>query len=100
MKTIYDASDQLVNKTSGEDVIEGAKKVGNTIVKIGKYAMDEPVEFLLSLTPLEALENSFDPDKTLLERMGNLTLVYLEGVGWVLSGGTASGVKAGGKFRF
>jgi len=97
MKTIYDASDQLVNKTSGEDVIEGAKKVGNTIVKIGKYAMDEPVEFLLSLTPLEALENSFDPDKTLLERMGNLTLVYLEGVGLVLSGGTASGVKAGGK---
>ena len=97
MKTIYDASDQLVNKTSGEDVIEGAKKVGNTIVKIGKYAMDEPVEFLLSLTPLEALENSFDPDKTLLERMGNLTLVYLEGVGLVLSGGTVSGVKAGGK---
>ena len=66
-------------------------------MKIGKYAMDEPVEFLLSLTPLEALENSFDPDKTLLERMGNLTLVYLEGVGLVLSGGTASGVKAGGK---
>ena len=97
MKTIYDASDQLVNKTSGEDVIEGAKKVGNTIVKIGKYAMDEPVEFLLSLTPLEALENSFDPNKTLLERMGNLTLVYLEGVGLVLSGGTVSGVKAGGK---
>ncbi len=97
MKTIYDVSDQLVNKTSGEDVVEGAKKVGNIIVKVGKYAMDEPVEFLLSLTPLEALENSFDPDKTLLERMGNLTVVYIEGVGAVLSGGTIGGVKAGGK---
>ena len=97
LKTIYDTSDQLVNKTSGEDVIEGAKKVGNTIVRIGKYAMDEPVEFLLSLTPLEALENSFDPNKTLLERMANLTVVYIEGVGLVLSGGTVSGVKAGGK---
>ena len=97
MKTIYDISDQLVNKTSGEDVVEGAKKVGNIIVKVGKYAMDEPVEFLLSLTPLEALENSFDPDKTLLERMGNLTVVYIEGVGAVLSGGTVGGVKAGGK---
>ena len=27
MKTIYDASDQLVNKTSGEDVIEGQKRL-------------------------------------------------------------------------
>ena len=97
LKTIYDVSDQLVNKTSGEDIVEGAKKVGNTIVKIGEYAMDKPVEFLLSLTPLEALENSFDPDKTLIERMGNLTIVYLEGVGAVLSGGTIGGVKAGGK---
>ncbi len=97
LKTIYDTSDQLVNKTSGEDIVEGAKKVGNTIVKIGEYAMDKPVEFLLSLTPLEALENSFDPDKTLIERMGNLTIVYLEGVGAVLSGGTIGGVKAGGK---
>ena len=97
LKTIYDVSDQLVNKTSGEDIVEGAKKVGNTIVKIGEYAMDKPVEFLLSLTPLEALENSFDPDKTLIERMGNLTIVYLEGVGVVLSGGTIGGVKAGGK---
>ena len=97
LKTIYDVSDQLVNKTSGEDIVEGAKKVGNTVVKIGEYAMDKPVEFLLSLTPLEALENSFDPDKTLIERMGNLTIVYLEGVGAVLSGGTIGGVKAGGK---
>ena len=97
LKTIYDISDQLVNKTSTEDIVEGAKKVGNTIVKIGEYAIDNPVEFLLSLTPLEALENSFDPDKTLLERMGNLTVVYLEGVGAVLSGGTASGIKTGGK---
>tara|TARA_B100001559_G_scaffold270175_1_gene238074 strand:- start:2286 stop:5108 length:2823 start_codon:yes stop_codon:yes gene_type:complete len=97
LKTIYDTSDRLVNKTSGEDIVEGAKKVGNTIVKIGEYAMDKPVEFLLSLTPLEALENSFDPDKTLIERMGNLTIVYLEGVGVVLSGGTIGGVKAGGK---
>ena len=97
LKTIYDTSDRLVNKTSGEDIVEGAKKVGNTIVKIGEYAMDKPVEFLLSLTPLEALENSFDPDKTLIERMGNLTIVYLEGVGAVLSGGTIGGVKAGGK---
>jgi len=97
LKTIYDVSDKLVNKTSGEDIVEGAKKVGNTIVKIGEYAIDKPVEFLLSLTPLEALENSFDPDKTLIERMGNLTLVYLEGVGAVLSGGTIGGVKAGGK---
>ncbi len=97
LKTIYDTSDQLVNKTSGEDIVEGAKKVGNTIVKIGEYAMDKPVEFLLSLTPLEALENSVDPDKTLIERMGNLTIVYLEGVGAVLSGGTIGGVKAGGK---
>ena len=61
MKTIYDVSDQLVNKTSGEDVVECAKKVGNIIVKVGKYAMDEPVEFLLSLTPLEALEKLSRP---------------------------------------
>ena len=97
LETIYDTSDRLVNKTSSDDVVAGTKKVGNTIIQIGEYAMDKPVEFLLSLTPVEALENSFDPNKTLIERMGNLTIVYLEGVGAVLSGGTVGGVKAGGK---